>query len=51
MFFGNSTGTGISVGIVVADAIALSGHPTVTLLGTGGLPPGVNLIKNAVLVE
>jgi hypothetical protein len=48
-FFGN--GTSYSTGIVVADALALSGHPTVSLLGQAGLPPGVNVITNAVLVE
>ena len=48
-FFGNSTGT--DVGIVVADAFALSGHPTVNLKGSAGLPPGVSIITNAILVE
>ena len=39
------------VAIVVADALTLSGHPTVNLQGTAGLPPGVSVIANAVLVE
>src|SRR5580700_8043513 len=48
-FFGN--GTSYSTGIVIADALALSGHPTVSLLGQAGLPAGVNILANAVLVE
>jgi Flp pilus assembly protein TadG len=51
-FFG--TATGIDVGIVVADAFALSGHPTVNLEGAAGLQGlgiTVNDIKTAVLVE
>jgi hypothetical protein len=48
-FFGNATN--YNTGIVVADAIALSGNPTVNLKGTAGLPPGVTVIKNAILVE
>jgi Putative Flp pilus-assembly TadE/G-like len=48
-FFGN--GTSNSTGIVVAGSIALSGHPTLTLQGSAGLPPGVTVIKNAILVE
>ena len=48
-FFGNSTS--YNVAIVVADAFALSGNPTVNLQGAGGLPAGVSLITNAVLVE
>jgi hypothetical protein len=48
-FFGNNVR--YSVGVVVADALRLSGNPTVNLLGTAGLPPGVSVIKNAVLVE
>jgi hypothetical protein len=51
-FFGNNTS--IATGIVVADAFALSGHPTVTLNGAagipGGLPPGFT-VGNAHLVE
>jgi len=50
-FFGNSKSTGYSAGIVVADAIALSGNPTVNLQGAAGLPPGTDPILNAVLVE
>jgi hypothetical protein len=48
-FFGNSTS--VNVAIVVADAFALSGNPTVNLQGTAGLPPGVSILTNAVLVE
>ena len=48
-FYGN--GTGYAVGIVVADAFALSGHPTVNLQGSAGLPAGVSIITNAILVE
>jgi hypothetical protein len=48
-FFGNSVS--YNVAIVVADALALSGNPTVNLQGAAGLPAGVNLISNAVLVE
>lgn len=51
-FFGNNTT--IATGIVVADAVALSGHPTVNLQGAagvpGGLPPGFTA-GNAHLVE
>jgi hypothetical protein len=47
-FFGNNN---FSAGIVVAGAVALSGSPTVNLQGSAGLPPGVNLIWNAILVE
>ena len=48
-FFGNAKS--YNTGIIVADAIALSGNPTVNLKGTAGLPPGVTVIKNAILVE
>ena len=48
-FFGNSSS--YNVAIVVADALALSGNPTVNLQGAAGLPAGVNLISNALLVE
>jgi hypothetical protein len=48
-FFGNNVT--YSTGVVVADAISLSGNPTVNLLGQAGMPPGVSLIKNAILVE
>jgi hypothetical protein len=48
-FFGNNVT--YNTGIVVADAIALSGNPTVNLKGTAGLPAGVTVIKTAVLVE
>ena len=47
-FFGNATNT---AGIVIAKAFAMSGHPTVNLQGTAGLPPGVILLSNAILVE
>jgi Flp pilus assembly protein TadG len=39
------------VAIVVADALALSGNPTVNLEGNAGLPSGVNVILDATLVE
>ncbi|MGB8442269.1 MAG: pilus assembly protein TadG-related protein, partial [Candidatus Acidiferrales bacterium] len=39
------------VAIVIADALTLSGHPTVNLQGIAGLPSGVSVITNAVLVE
>jgi hypothetical protein len=48
-FYGNNTT--MSTGIVVADALALSGNPTVNLQGQAGLPTGVNVVKTAVLVE
>jgi len=48
-FFGNSTS--VDVAMVVADAFALSGNPTVTLQGAAGLPTGVSILTNAVLVE
>jgi len=47
-FFGNATNT---AGIVIAKAFAMSGHPTVNLQGTAGLPAGVTLLSNAILVE
>jgi len=51
-FFGNNTT--IDTGIVIADAFALSGNPTVNLSGAagipGGLPPGFTA-GNAHLVE
>jgi hypothetical protein len=50
-FFGNTTGTGINVGVVVTDSLKLSGSPIVNLQGNAGLPPGVTLIKSATLVE
>jgi hypothetical protein len=48
-FFGNNTT--LNTGIVIADALALSGNPTVNLQGQLGLPTGVSVIKNAILVE
>jgi hypothetical protein len=48
-FFG--TNATIAAAIVVADAFALSGTPTVNLQGSAGLPPGVSIITNAILVE
>lgn len=50
-FFGNAKGSGYTIGMVVAKALALTGNPTVTLLGTPGMPPGVNLFTVATLVE
>ncbi len=48
-FFGNNTS--ISVAIVVADAFAVSGNPTVNLQGSAGLSPGVSIITNAISVD
>ena len=48
-FYGNNSS--YAIGIVVADALALSGNPTVNLQGSAGLPPGVSIITNAILVE
>ena len=48
-FFGNSTG--VDVAMVVANAFAVSGNPTVNLQGAAGLPTGVSILTNAVLVE
>jgi hypothetical protein len=48
-FKGNASN--VTAGIVVADAFALSGNPTVNLQGSAGLPPGVSIITNAILVE
>jgi hypothetical protein len=52
-FFGNgSFNGGAAYTIVDAAAIALSGHPTVTLNSNySGLPGGVSVIKNAVVSE
>jgi hypothetical protein len=49
-FYGNSNTT-VSVALVVADSLSLSGNPTVNLQGSAGLPPGVSLITHAILVE
>jgi hypothetical protein len=48
-FFGNNNS--IAVAMVVADAMAFSGNPTVNLAGAAGLPTGVTIVSNAVLVE
>lgn len=48
-FFGNANS--ISVGVVIADSFALSGHPTVNLSGLTGTTPPTNFVKNAILVE
>lgn len=56
-FFGNNTtsvcGSGtVNVPMLVSDAIALSGHPTVCLTGPAGLPTGTtSILTNATLVE
>jgi hypothetical protein len=54
-FFGNANSgncaAGFSAGIVIADSMAMSGHPTVCLQGAAGLPPGTDPILNATLVE
>jgi Flp pilus assembly protein TadG len=47
-FSGN---TSFSIAMVVAGSIALAGNPTVNLQGSAGLPSGVSLVANAVLVE
>lgn len=51
-FYGNNSS--YSVGVVVADSLALSGNPTVNLNGAssvpGGLPPGFT-VGSATLVE
>jgi hypothetical protein len=52
-FFGNNVS--YAAGVVVADAIALSGNPTVNLQGAAGLPGGTLppslTVGTAVLVE
>jgi hypothetical protein len=48
-FFGNNTS--VNVAITIADAINLSGTPTVNLQGAAGLPTGTSFVTNAVLVE
>jgi hypothetical protein len=48
-FYGNNNS--IAVAMVVSKALAFSGNPTVNLQGAAGLPTGVNLVTNAVLVE
>jgi hypothetical protein len=48
-FYGNNSS--YAAGIIVADALALSGNPTVNLQGSAALPPGVNIFSNATLVE
>jgi len=51
-FFGNNNT--LTTGLVVADALGLSGHPTVNVLGTAGLGAqgiSINALATAVLVE
>ena len=48
-FYGDDNS--LDIALVVSDSINLSGDPTVNLRGSAGLPPGVNLIKNATIVE
>jgi len=48
-FFGNNSS--FAAGIVIADALQLSGNPTVTLQGTAGLPAGVVIASTTILVE
>jgi hypothetical protein len=58
-FYGNDNTSGgcgagaaaQTVGILVSDALALSGRPNLCLLGSSGLPPGTDFLKNAILVE
>jgi hypothetical protein len=47
--YGNS-GT-INFATNVSDSLCMSGNATFNLLGNAGLPPGANVITNAVLVE
>jgi hypothetical protein len=44
-------GHSINVAIVVSGSINFSGNQTVNLVGSAGLPPGVSLMKNTILVE
>jgi hypothetical protein len=44
-------GHSINVAIVVSGSINFSGNHTVNLVGSAGLPPGVSLMKNTILVE
>ena len=51
-FFGNSVS--YSVGVVISDALALSGNPTVNLQGQAGIPSGLPpsfTLTHATLVE
>jgi Flp pilus assembly protein TadG len=48
-FFGHNTS--VDAAMVVADAITLSGTPTVNLQGASALPAGVTFLTHAVLVE
>jgi len=48
-FFGNNVS--FSVGMLVSQALSLSGNPTVNLTGNVGLGPGVGIVKSARLVE
>jgi Flp pilus assembly protein TadG len=50
-FFGNAKSGGFNAGIVVAEALSLTGNPTVNLQGVAGLPTGVSILTHAVLVE
>jgi Flp pilus assembly protein TadG len=44
-------GGGFNVAIVDADQVMLGSNTVVNLQGSAGLPPGVNLITNATIVE
>jgi hypothetical protein len=48
-FFGHNNS--IATGIVVGDALSLSGTPTVNLQGAAGLPAGVVIASTTILVE
>jgi Putative Flp pilus-assembly TadE/G-like len=48
-FYGHNVS--YAVGIVIEYSLLLSGNPDVTINGPGGMPNGVNPIKNAILVE
>ncbi len=56
-FYGNTTttGSGIAIGAVVSNSLALSGNPTVNLEGQAGMPggtlPPAFTVGSATLVE
>jgi len=50
-FFGSAGGSGFNVAIADAQSIVLSVNVTLNLLGGAGLPTGVNLTRNATIVE
>jgi hypothetical protein len=48
--FGGAGG-GFNVAVVDADQVILGNNTVVNLEGSAALPPGVNLITNATIVE